>query len=70
MSGVVWAAMLITMIVYWATTGKPHYVTMDVDQTVPFISGKYRMNPFTKNIWLTTCRYRCRHITTMYAGFP
>ncbi|KAI0605307.1 FK506 suppressor Sfk1 [Pyrenophora tritici-repentis] len=37
-SSVVWTAMLITMLVYWATTGKPHYVTMSQGQTIPYIS--------------------------------
>ncbi|KAF2134222.1 hypothetical protein P153DRAFT_107512 [Dothidotthia symphoricarpi CBS 119687] len=37
-SGVVWGAMLITMLVYWATTGKPHYVTMSEGQNIPYIS--------------------------------
>lgn len=30
--------MLITMLVYWASTGKPHYSTMDVGQNIPYIS--------------------------------
>ncbi|KAH7077294.1 Frag1/DRAM/Sfk1 family-domain-containing protein [Paraphoma chrysanthemicola] len=37
-SSTVWTAMLITMLVYWASTGKPHYSTMDVGQTIPYIS--------------------------------
>lgn len=39
-SAVVWTAMLITMLVYWAATGKPHYVTMSEGQNIPYISGK------------------------------
>lgn len=30
--------MLITMLVYWAATGKPKYVTMDQGQHIPYIS--------------------------------
>ncbi|KAL5122013.1 hypothetical protein ACEQ8H_000229 [Pleosporales sp. CAS-2024a] len=37
-SSVVWIAMLIAMITYWATTGRPHYVTMEAGQTFPYIS--------------------------------
>ncbi|KAI4624917.1 uncharacterized protein J4E87_005398 [Alternaria ethzedia] len=37
-SAVVWTAMLITMLVYWAATGKPHYVTMSDGQNIPYIS--------------------------------
>ena len=39
-SAVVWTAMLITMLVYWAATGKPHYVTMSDGQNIPYISGE------------------------------
>lgn len=39
-SAVVWTAMLITMLVYWAATGKPHYVTMSEGQNIPYISGE------------------------------
>ena len=41
-SAVVWTAMLITMLVYWAATGKPRYVTMSEGQHIPYISGKLR----------------------------
>ncbi|KAF1943627.1 hypothetical protein EJ02DRAFT_501963 [Clathrospora elynae] len=37
-SAVVWTAMLITMLVYWAATGKPHYTTMSEGQHIPYIS--------------------------------
>lgn len=30
--------MLVTMLVYWAATGKPHYSTMNPGQTIPYIS--------------------------------
>jgi hypothetical protein len=26
-------------LVYWATTGKPRYVSMDAGQRIPYISG-------------------------------
>lgn len=39
-SSVVWIAMLVTMLVYWAATGKPHYSTMNPGQTIPYISGE------------------------------
>jgi len=39
-SAVVWTAMLITMLVYWAATGRTHYVTMSQGQTIPYISGE------------------------------
>lgn len=28
------------MLVYWAATGKPHYVTMSQGQNIPYISGE------------------------------
>ncbi|KAF2831982.1 hypothetical protein CC86DRAFT_280767 [Ophiobolus disseminans] len=37
-SAVIWAACLIAMMVYWAATGKPKYVTMDQGQYIPYIS--------------------------------
>jgi len=37
-SSTVWIACLITMIVYWAATGRPHYVTMNEGQYIPYIS--------------------------------
>ncbi|KAF1845768.1 uncharacterized protein K460DRAFT_312518 [Cucurbitaria berberidis CBS 394.84] len=37
-SAVVWTAMLITMLVYWAATGRPHYVSMSEGQHIPYIS--------------------------------
>lgn len=37
-SAVVWTAMLITMLVYWAATGRPHYVSMSEGQNIPYIS--------------------------------
>lgn len=37
-SAVVWTAMLITMLVYWAATGRPHYVSMSEGQRIPYIS--------------------------------
>lgn len=37
-ASVTWTAMLITMLVYWAATGKPHYVTMEPSQNIPYIS--------------------------------
>lgn len=30
--------MLITMLVYWSLTGRPHYVSMSEGQTIPYIS--------------------------------
>jgi hypothetical protein len=40
-SSTVWIACLITMLVYYYTTGKPHYVTMSEGQWIPYISGKH-----------------------------
>ncbi|KAF2033762.1 hypothetical protein EK21DRAFT_57841 [Setomelanomma holmii] len=37
-SSVVWIACLVAMLSYWAATGKPHYVTMDAGQHIPYIS--------------------------------
>ncbi|KAH3915980.1 hypothetical protein HBH56_067350 [Parastagonospora nodorum] len=37
-SSITWIACLIAMIVYWATTGRPHYVTMNEGQYFPYIS--------------------------------
>ncbi|KAF2854679.1 hypothetical protein T440DRAFT_240549 [Plenodomus tracheiphilus IPT5] len=37
-SAVIWTAMLITMLVYWAASGKPKYSTMDQGQHIPYIS--------------------------------
>jgi hypothetical protein len=34
--------MLITMLVYWAATGKTRYSTMEPGQTIPYISGELR----------------------------
>jgi hypothetical protein len=39
-SSTVWIACLVTMISYWAATGRPHYVTMSEGQWMPYISGK------------------------------
>lgn len=39
-SSVVWTGMLIAMMVYWASTGKPIYSTMSEGQHIPYISGK------------------------------
>lgn len=39
-SAVVWTAMLITMLVYWAASGRPIYETMDNTRKIPYISGK------------------------------
>ncbi|KAH7401834.1 Frag1/DRAM/Sfk1 family-domain-containing protein [Phaeosphaeria sp. MPI-PUGE-AT-0046c] len=37
-SSTVWIACLITMLVYWAATGRPHYSTMNEGQFIPYIS--------------------------------
>ncbi|KAF1836566.1 hypothetical protein BDW02DRAFT_493206 [Decorospora gaudefroyi] len=37
-SSIVWIAMLVTMLVYWAATGKPIYSTMSEGQHIPYIS--------------------------------
>jgi hypothetical protein len=39
-SAIVWIAMLVTMLVYWAATGKTHYTTMGDKQHIPYISGE------------------------------
>jgi hypothetical protein len=38
-SATVWCAMLITMLVYWSAKGHPHYVSMNADQHIAYISG-------------------------------
>jgi hypothetical protein len=47
-SSIVWIACLITMLVYWAATGKEHYITMSDGQHIPYISGesvpRFRVN--------------------------
>jgi len=37
-SSTVWLACLVTMISYWAATGRPHYTTMSDGQWMPYIS--------------------------------
>ncbi|KAF1914950.1 Frag1/DRAM/Sfk1 family-domain-containing protein [Ampelomyces quisqualis] len=37
-SSTVWIACLVTMLAYWAATGRPHYVTMSEGQWLPYIS--------------------------------
>jgi len=39
LSAVLWTAMLITMLAYWAASGKPRYATMAAGQHIPYISG-------------------------------
>jgi len=38
LSAVLWTAMLITMLAYWAASGKPRYATMAAGQHIPYIS--------------------------------
>jgi hypothetical protein len=53
-SAVCWTAMLITMLVYWAATGKPHYSTMSEGQHVPYISdiGHGTLKPMVSSLIL------------------
>jgi len=46
-SAVVWLAMLLTMFIVWVTDGKPIYVSMQPEQTIPYISdvGADRLKP-------------------------
>ncbi|KAK0109909.1 hypothetical protein ONS95_002580 [Cadophora gregata] len=46
-AGVFWSGMLATFMIYWQTTGQPHYSTMDSSQTIPYISdiGAFRLKP-------------------------
>jgi hypothetical protein len=46
--------MLITMLVYWAATGKPHYSTMSAGQHVPYISdiGHGTLKPMVSRVVL------------------
>ncbi|KAF2280846.1 uncharacterized protein EI97DRAFT_9963 [Westerdykella ornata] len=47
-SALVWAAMLITMLVVWATDGYPKYPSMEQTQTIAYISdiGAQGLKPF------------------------
>jgi len=37
-SAIVWLAMILAMLIYWLTTGRPHYPSMVEDQTIAYIS--------------------------------
>ncbi|KAL2074616.1 hypothetical protein VTL71DRAFT_8394 [Oculimacula yallundae] len=57
-AGVSWSGMLATFMIYWQTTGQPHYTSMSSTQTIPYISdiGAYRLKP----LFIT-----CAAITTL-----
>jgi len=42
-----WLGMLLGMLCYWASSGEPHYPSMDADQTIAYISdvGAFRLKP-------------------------
>jgi len=46
-AGVFWSGMLATFMIYWQTTGQPHYSSMDSAQNIPYISdiGAFRLKP-------------------------
>ncbi|KAH7409434.1 Frag1/DRAM/Sfk1 family-domain-containing protein [Cadophora sp. MPI-SDFR-AT-0126] len=46
-AGVFWSGMLATFMIYWQTTGQPHYSSMDSSQSIPYISdiGAFRLKP-------------------------
>lgn len=46
-SALMWFGMLLGMLIYWCTNGRPHYPSMDPDQTIAYISdvGAFRLKP-------------------------
>lgn len=47
LSALTWLGMLLGMLISWATSGRPHYPSMDADQTIAYISdvGAFRLKP-------------------------
>ena len=47
-SGLSWLCTLLGLLIYWNVTGHPHYVSMPVYQTIPYISdvGAQGLKPF------------------------
>ena len=46
-SALVWLGMLLGMLIYWGTSGEPHYPSMEAQQTIAYISdvGAFRLKP-------------------------
>jgi Frag1/DRAM/Sfk1 family len=46
-SSLTWLGMLLGMLIYWCTSGRPHYPSMSSDQTIAYISdvGAFRLKP-------------------------
>ena len=55
-SAFVWLGMLLGMLIYWCTSGRPHYPSMSPNQTIAYISdvGAFRLKPlFIAGSWTT-----------------
>ena len=55
-SAFMWLGMLLGMLIYWCTSGRPHYPSMAQTQTIAYISdvGAFRLKPlFITGGWIT-----------------